>query len=235
MTIVRLNEYLKVLPSRSANSSVKASPFSVHRERHCIKSQNSFPGAIVSACRADRLVSRISERGISVAELAMNMAIILILASMSLPAVTRTVQTYRLQSDARRIYSLVTLARMRAAADFTKGELSSNLAAGTYQIMLYDKPSNSYVNEGGTQSLSSGNSFSYGTITVPAGTQNTIAQSAAIVFNSRGIPVDSGGTPTGNYVLYLSNGSGLYYAISVSITGTINIWSYNGGIWTKTF
>src|SRR5512135_140700 len=108
--------------------------------------------------------ARNSQRGFSLAELILNLAIILILAAMSVPAVTKTIQTYRIQADARRIYSLVTLARMRAAADFTRGEISSNLTAGTFQMMLYDKASSSYVSEGGTEKLSSGNSFSFGSI-----------------------------------------------------------------------
>ena len=99
--------------------------------------------------------------------------------------------------------------------------------------MLYNNTSSSYVNEGGTQNLSSGNSFSYGSISTPAGSQSPIAQSTAIIFNSRGIPVDAGGSPTGNYAIYLSSGTGLYYAVTVSVTGTSNIWVYSGGAWVK--
>jgi len=206
-----------------------------HIRAECTPSGTDQPSLSIPASQGSKhqFSSRISERGVSLAELVLNVAIVLILASMSVPTVTRTIQTFRVQADARRLYSLLTLARMRAAANFTKGELSSSVAGGTFQVMLYNNGSSSYVNEGGIQNLSSGNSFSYGTISAPAGTQSPISESAAIIFNSRGIPVDSGGTPTGNYALYLSNGSGLYYAVTVSITGTINIWVYSGGNWTK--
>src|SRR5689334_13917552 len=62
---------------------------------------------VASEWSTDPSAIRISERGFSLAELALNLAIILILATMSVPAVTKTIQTFRIQADARRIYSLM--------------------------------------------------------------------------------------------------------------------------------
>jgi hypothetical protein len=53
-----------------------------------------------------------------------------------------------------------------------------------------------------------------------------ISNTACIVFNSRGIPVDSTGGPTGNNAFYITDGSGTY-AVTLSATPLIRLW------WTK--
>jgi hypothetical protein len=70
--------------------------------------------------------------------------------------------------------------------------------------------------------------FGYGSLTTPAGTQASISQSSVIAFNSRGIPLDSTGNPTGNDAIYLNNGNGVYYAVTVSSSGRVSVWQLNG-------
>jgi Tfp pilus assembly protein FimT len=160
-------------------------------------------------------------------------AIAMVLATVSLPGLSKTLQSYRGSSDVRMVAAQLTLARMRAAAEFTQARMNASLTGETVQIQLYDKASASFVTEGGTQKLSQNVTFGYGNITAPAGSQTTIAQSPQIIFNSRGIPVDSGGVPTGAYAIYLTNGSGQYYAVTVSVSSAVNIWLYEGSAWVK--
>jgi hypothetical protein len=99
------------------------------------------------------------------------------------------------------------------------------------------------VNEPSTINLSSGVTFGYGAATQPpANTQTALGQSAActnnsgtaisgtscITFNSRGIPTDSTGSPTGNSALYVTDGS-TTYGITLSSTPLIRLWFARAG------
>jgi hypothetical protein len=85
-------------------------------------------------------------------------------------------------------------------------------------------------------------SFGYGFIsTAPSNTQTTIGQAtlckdgspladvantACVIFNSRGIPVDSSGAPTGSYALYINDGT-FCYGVTIAATGFIRTWRTN--------
>ncbi|MBI2817935.1 MAG: prepilin-type N-terminal cleavage/methylation domain-containing protein [Acidobacteria bacterium] len=177
---------------------------------------------------------RRSQRGSTLIELMINLAIISVLTATTLPSVSGFVATYKLQGAARMMAGELTLAKMRAAASFTQAQVTTDIGAGTFELQLYDKAAAVFVTEGGPQYLPQGMSFSYGAIETPAGTQTTIEQSTAIIFNSRGIPIDNTGAPTANYALYITNGSGMYFAITEAVNGTVYIWRYNGSGWVKT-
>jgi hypothetical protein len=95
--------------------------------------------------------------------------------------------------------------------------------------------------------LSTNDTFSKGVVaTAPPFTQTPIAQApncvtalgvaiantACILFNSRGIPVDASGAaplvgaPTANDALYLTDGATVY-GVTVSATGQIRLWRTN--------
>ncbi len=89
--------------------------------------------------------------------------------------------------------------------------------------------------------LSQGNTFGFGSVTVgptpgqsPIGTNqcyqdngtSLIGNSACIVFNSRGIPVDSTNAPLATGAFYLRSRN-LVEAVTASATGSIRLWSTN--------
>ena len=155
----------------------------------------------------------------------------MVLAS-SLPMVFRSQRAYRLMNDTRAIADQLTLARVRAASEFTQTRLNFNLANGSYQLQLWDKATNSFdITEGGRQYLSGSTNFSIGTVGTPAGSQTTIQESPQIIFNSRGIAVDNTGAATGNYAIYLSDNQSQYSAVSVSAGGKVSIWRWKGSSW----
>jgi hypothetical protein len=53
-----------------------------------------------------------------------------------------------------------------------------------------------------------------------------VANTACVLFNSRGIPVDPSGTPTGAYAFYINDGT-FCYGITIAATGFIRIWRTN--------
>jgi len=127
---------------------------------------------------------------------------------------------------------------MRAASRYSKERVYVDLTSNAYQLQYWDKATGDWVNEPSTIALSSGVSFSTkGATQPPSNTQSAIGQSTActtktgsaisgsacITFNSRGIPTDSSGSPTGDSALYLSDGS-TTYAVTVSATPLIRLW-----------
>lgn len=88
--------------------------------------------------------------------------------------------------------------------------------------------------------LGQGDTFGFGALTTgPTPGQTTISQAAAcldnggaslgantacIVFNSRGIPINAAGTPLATGAFYLSNGT-VVDGVTVSATGSIQTWT----------
>jgi Tfp pilus assembly protein FimT len=171
------------------------------------------------------------------------------MAAIAIPATRDLFGTLRLSGDARALSNNAALAKMRAAADFTKARLYVDTAARTYHVDRWDKPTAGWVAEGSPAPLSYGvNMTTGGLATPPPNTQTAIGQApacldnagaavantACVVFNSRGIPVDATGTPFGNDAFYLSDGTAVY-GVTVAATGLIRTWKSGVTVarWTK--
>ena len=184
------------------------------------------------------------QHGFSVLELLATLGIISIVSAMALPSTTRTMADLRLRSDARNLHNAVALAKMRAAARYTRERIFVDLETNNYLLQYWDKTANAWTNESGTSPVGFGVSFGYGSIaTPPSDTQSAIGQSPActnntggtisntscIVFNSRGIPIDPAtSTPTGDSALYLTDGT-TTYGITLSATPLIRLWATRAG------
>ncbi len=205
------------------------------RERARAPKSSTGQAHLVQGLRHCGVVRRRSSRGFSILEILLAIGITMVLLAIALPSVFTANRTFKLVGSARTLGHQLALTRMRAANQFTRARLTVDVAAGTYQIEVCTAKGVSgcttYTPEGGTQYFASSISFGFGALTVPAGTQTSIAQTSPIVFNSRGIPVDDSGSPTGNDALYLTNGAGEFYAVSVSASGKVTIWRYTGTAW----
>lgn len=193
-------------------------------------------------------VSRLGdERGFNVVELALVLLTFLIVLGEGLPSMQAFLRSYQASGDAKGISSQLSLARMRSASDFTQARLRFNLTDKSYQLETFDKTSGQFQIEGGTQPLSGNDSYGYANISIPVGMQSSIGQpgaclgpggqaisnSACILFNSRGTPVDSTGAVTSNNSIYLTNGTGGVYSVNVSPSGRVSVWHYTGSIWKE--
>jgi Tfp pilus assembly protein FimT len=168
-----------------------------------------------------------------------------VIAAIAVPMMKNTLGDFKLSGDARGLTNSVSLAKLRAAADFSQARLFVDLNARSFHVETWQKTGvPAWVTEGGTATLATNDTFSFGAVAAaPANTQAVIGQAAAcvndagvvigntacILFNSRGIPVSQAGAPpavgapTGNYALYLTDGTAVY-GVTLSATGLIKLW-----------
>ena len=186
--------------------------------------------------RAIMLSRRASTCGFSRVELLVVVAVMLVLAAISIPQVWGLVETYRVGADARSIAVQLTLARISGGAQNTDARINFNSCTSgstKYQLEIYSQSSSAWQQQGGQTGLSTGVSYGYGSISTPVGSQSSITNSPCYVeFNSRGLPIDSSGNPTANYTIYIINNQNLCFAVTVLLSGRIQVFEYTGSAWT---
>jgi prepilin-type N-terminal cleavage/methylation domain-containing protein len=186
--------------------------------------------------------SRRSDAGYTLIEIMVVCALVGIVAAMAVPSTQTMMGGYRLKGDAQGINNMVSLAKMRAASQYSRARVYADLNARTYQLQTWNKANNTWVNDGGVMTLATGVTFGFGVINIPpANTQAAIGQSpqctdnaggavantACISFNSRGMPVTNalppGGGVTGNSGLYVTDGVTVY-GTTITTTPLIKMW-----------
>lgn len=194
------------------------------------------------------LTDRLSD-GFSALELLLVLAIAGCVAAISLPATSSMVNEFSLNGDAHGVSNSLAQARMTAAANFTRARLYVDRAAATYRIERWNKTSSAWQAIAGAQPLGSLNRFSNGAIVTPPPNSQAvvgqptaclndagvaIANTSCIIFNSRGVPIDSVGAPTAAAVIYLS-GPTAVYGVVVGSTSQLAMWriSPTGTTWAQ--
>jgi prepilin-type N-terminal cleavage/methylation domain-containing protein len=188
-----------------------------------------------------------SARGYSLIELLLVVGIVTVVSAVAVPMMSNTVGNFRLNGDARSLAGAVSVTKLRAASNFSQARLFIDLNGRSYHIETWQKTGTpGWVAEGGSTTLSSGVSFGSGAAaTAPDGgavvtaapcvaavTGMNIANTACVLFNSRGIPVaplgvpPNVGAPTGNDALYIKDSVGIY-SLTVSATGMSKLFRTN--------
>jgi prepilin-type N-terminal cleavage/methylation domain-containing protein len=193
--------------------------------------------------------TRDQRNGFSILELLMVVGITTVVAAIAVPMMKNTIGDFKLSGDARSLTNAVSLAKLRAASDFSQARLYVDRDDRSFHVEIWSKTAvpPDWVMEGGVTSLSSSDIFSFNVVgTAPPNTQNAISQAppcltrlgaaiantSCILFNSRGIPVDSAGVPpavgapTGNDAIYLTDNTAVF-GVTISATGLVKLWRTN--------
>jgi prepilin-type N-terminal cleavage/methylation domain-containing protein len=181
--------------------------------------------------------SPLKQDGFSIIELILVLVVASLISGFALIRANRALQSYRAMANARNIAGQLALTKMRAANAFTQARLNCDLTAKSCRIEICTSKGattcNTFTADGGAMPLAAGTSFGFGTLTTAAGTQTTIQNTAQILFNSRGIPIDNTGAATGNYALYVTSQTGDIYAVTVYASGRVGAWQYLNGAWNQ--
>ena len=182
------------------------------------------------------------EQGFSLIDMLMVVALIGVIAGIAVPVTGGAFASQKFRNDGQALTNMVGLAKMRASAGCTPEPACaptsptgrSCSSAGTRRRVPGCRE--------GRDALSPGVTFSFGTLaTPPPNTQATIvfspacrvgltaasatiANTACIVFNSRGLPVDGAGVTFGGHAVYLTDGVSVA-ATTVTATPRIRRWS----------
>ena len=183
-----------------------------------------------------------NQRGMSMLETLLVVGIIGVVAAIAIPMGPTAVRGYKIAGHGQAIAYQVALAKMRAASSFTRARVYIDFAVNTYRLEVWNVTTSTWTTDGPVEQLVQPIGFGFGAAGVPPpDTQGTIAQPApcldaggapiantgCVMFNSRGIPIDSSGAATGANGVYLTNGAAVY-ATTVSATGMTQLW------WTPT-
>ncbi len=194
-------------------------------------------------------------------ELVVVLAMTLVLSGIGMLGYQRVFNYLRVSGDIRDLNGLVGQAKMRAAADFTHARAYADLNANNFHLETWNKAGNGgagcwqtvgdtanacTVAASPTHPLAPGDTFGFGAVGAPPpntqaaiaqaplcddGNGGTIANTACIVFNSRGlsVPIVAGtisntGAPNANGAFYVTNGT-VVNGLTVSPTGSVQTWS----------
>lgn len=181
------------------------------------------------------------QRGFTLLEVILTVGVIGLVCAIAIPITDSSLKGGRLRSDANALRNFVGLAKMRASSQSTRARVHADLGANTYALEVWDRTAGAWVNETGTRSLSSGVTFGFGSLsTPPPNTQvtiglspactagitstDTIANTACVTFNSRGLPIDADGNLYPRHALYVRGEPGVF-ATTVTSTPLIRFWS----------
>jgi hypothetical protein len=187
-----------------------------------------------------------NDRGYSMMEVVLVAGISMVIAAFAIPMSGSAIGSIRINGDARSVTNAVQLAKLRAASDFSKARLYVDRSAKSFHVETWNKTTNAWVSESGNAYLQGpSESFGFGSLsTPPPNTQGTIGQAAqcltaagaatantaCIVFNSRGVPVTdaagASGSPTSAGALYITDGT-VVYGTTVTATSIIQLWKTN--------
>jgi prepilin-type N-terminal cleavage/methylation domain-containing protein len=192
--------------------------------------------------RVKRLRSRQSDAGFTLIDMLAVVAIICLVSAIALPQTSSMMDGYQLKGNAQAISNMVGLAKMRAAARFSRARVYADMNARTVRLQVWNKTTARWTDDDGVHPLADGVRFGFTGVTQPPpDTQAVLGQSplctndaggdvantACITFNSRGMPVTNAlppaGAVTGNSGLYITDGSAVY-GTTVTLTPLIKSW-----------
>jgi type IV fimbrial biogenesis protein FimT len=159
-----------------------------------------------------------NNKGFTLTELTVTLALLGIMSAISIPSYFSWVPRHRLQTSVRQIYDDMNMARSRAVRTNADIGIAFNTSNETYRIFEDDDRDQTY--DSGEAVISTGTLANDVDITGSTFINDTYG------FNSRGMSAD---TTSDNYDVYLTNSSGLFLGVRVSVAGSLSIISSPDG------
>ena len=131
------------------------------------------------------MTHRQAQSGFSLVELAIVVAITLIVTAMAIPKFVTMVRSLRVAGDARSIAGVIGQAKMRAAADFTQARAYVDSATNTYRLDVWNKAFNCWIPDGAPTPVSAANCVTPG---VPGPTAILLSPGVTLGFGGMGAP-----------------------------------------------
>jgi Tfp pilus assembly protein FimT len=178
--------------------------------------------------------------GFTILETLFYVGLLGVIMAIAVPMSGNALGYYRLSGDARSASNALALAKMRAASVFSRERVYVDLSSNAYHLETWHKitdTTGTWNAEGSNNTLSSRVSFGFGSISAPPpnttgaigqappckdNSGNDVANTACVIFNTRGVPVDSSNAPTVD-ALYVTDGTAVY-GITVSASGMVRMW-----------
>ncbi|MFO7970703.1 MAG: GspH/FimT family pseudopilin, partial [Desulfobacterales bacterium] len=154
-----------------------------------------------------------NNKGFTLTELTVTLALLGIMSAISIPSYFSWLPRHRLQTSVRQIYDDMNMARSMAVKNNTAAVAIFDISNDTYTIFL-DTIENWELDPGETV-ISNGTLENDVDITGP-----TFTSGDTHGFNSRGMSAD---TSTNVYDVYLTNSTGLFLGVRVSVAGCLEI------------
>jgi type II secretory pathway pseudopilin PulG len=192
-----------------------------------------------------------SEGGYTLLEVLLVAGLIGVISAIAIPMTANSLRSFRISGDARSISGMIALAKLRAASAFSRARVHIDLDAKGYRLETQKSAGAPWVAEGGMTHLSTGVTLWDDDVpfSAPPTAVDPIAQAppcldaadtpivntACVVFNSRGIPIDPAtSTPTGAGAVYVTDGMVLH-GITISATGLTQVWQSlsSAALWVK--
>ena len=171
-------------------------------------------------------IKKPGDPGFSLTELLITITVMAALSAVGIPMLSSSMRSMQLAADAQNISTTLSAARLNAKSLMTPYRISFDLNNNKWQLERFNRATGTFELQQDEYQLSSGITDSGITFLENSGTHPETLPSRSsntITFNSRGIPVDINNVPTPNNIVYISK-SGIDYAVSVSLTGKVEVW-----------
>ena len=176
---------------------------------------------------------RPGDPGLSLVEIMIVLALFASLSAIAVPMISSSMRNMQLAADAQNISTTLSSARLSAKSSMIPHRIVFDLNNNEWCLEKFNRTSGNFELQRDVYQLSSGLTGSGITFVANSASAPGIfppKSSRTITFNTHGIPVDINNVPTSNNIIYLSK-SDTDYAISVTLTGKVQVWKNNKEQW----
>jgi prepilin-type N-terminal cleavage/methylation domain-containing protein len=173
------------------------------------------------------------DKGFSLTELAIAIAIIAIMGAIAVPTISTTMRNLQSRTDARNIATALTVAKLKATSQLTRYQLVFDLSHNQWRTEKFNKATGEYEIDGAVATLAKEDAdyrVAFQTSSSPAPTGFSTTSSHLIRFNSRGVPVSTTSAAVAGTAVYLHDADNAY-AVTVSLSGKVQLWQKRNGGW----